>query len=108
MTMRANRLRVYFAAMAYVLTHGLRPLGLQGTELKRAQASTIRLRLLKIGAQIRIGVRRVWLSGAEDATIAVRCRTEGRILITLDLDFANIRAYPPAEYAGIIILRSKK
>jgi hypothetical protein len=63
-TMKANQLRVYFAAMAYVLMHGLRRLGLQGTELERAQATTIRLRLLKIGAQIRITVRKVWLSMA--------------------------------------------
>ena len=48
------------------------------------------------------------LSGAEDSAIAVRCRAEDRVLITLDLDFANIRAYPPIEYAGIIILRSKR
>ena len=48
------------------------------------------------------------LTGAEDATVGVRCRSEGRVLITLDLDFANIRAYPPAEYAGIIILRPKR
>jgi len=60
--MRANQLRVDFAAMAYVLMHGLRRLGLKGTELERAQATTIRLRLLKIGAQIRITVRKVWLS----------------------------------------------
>jgi Transposase DDE domain group 1 len=39
-------------------------LGLKGTELERAQATTIRLRLLKIGAQIRITARRVWLSMA--------------------------------------------
>lgn len=63
-TMKANQLRVYFAAMAYVLMHGLRRLGLQGTELERAQATTIRLRLLKIGAQIRITARKVWLSMA--------------------------------------------
>jgi len=63
-TMRANQLRVYFAGMAYVLMHGLRRLGLKGTELERAQATTIRLRLLKIGAQIRITVRKVWLSMA--------------------------------------------
>jgi len=63
-TVRANQLRVYFAAMAYVLMHGLRRLGLKGTELERAQATTIRLRLLKIGAQIRITVRKVWLSMA--------------------------------------------
>ena len=47
------------------------------------------------------------LTGAEDSAIAVRCRAEGRVLITLDLDFANIRAYPPGEYVGIIVLRSK-
>ena len=63
-TMRANQLRVYLAAMAYVLLHGLRRLGLQGTELARAQATTIRLRLLKIGAQIRITARKVWVSMA--------------------------------------------
>jgi hypothetical protein len=61
-TMRANQLRLYFAAMAYVLMHGLRRLGLKGTELERAQATTIRLRLLKIGARIRITARKVWLS----------------------------------------------
>jgi hypothetical protein len=61
-TMKANQLRVYFAAMAYVLMHGLRRLGLRGTELEKAQATTIRLRVLKIGAQIRITVRKVWLS----------------------------------------------
>ncbi|MCE5309390.1 MAG: IS1380 family transposase [Acidobacteriales bacterium] len=60
-TMRTNQLRMDFAAMAYVLIEGLRRLGLKGTELARAQATTIRLRLLKIGAQIRITVRKVWL-----------------------------------------------
>ena len=48
------------------------------------------------------------LSGAEDSAIADRSRGEGRVLITLDLDFANIRAYPPAEFAGIVVLRSKR
>jgi hypothetical protein len=70
-TMRANQLRVYFAAMAYVLAHGLRRLGLQGTELERAQATAIRLRLLKIGARIRISVRRVWLSMASSYPLQV-------------------------------------
>jgi hypothetical protein len=58
-TMRANQLRVSFAGVAYVLMHGLRRLGLKGTELERAQATTIRLRLMKIGARIRITVRKV-------------------------------------------------
>lgn len=48
------------------------------------------------------------LTGADDAALAAKTRSEGRVLVTLDLDFANIRAYPPAEYAGIIVLRPKK
>ncbi|MEJ5370083.1 MAG: transposase, partial [Bryobacteraceae bacterium] len=49
---------------AYVLIHALRRLGLKGTEMERAQATTIRLRLLKIGARIRITARKIWLSMA--------------------------------------------
>jgi Transposase DDE domain group 1 len=63
-TMRANQLRLYFSAIAYVLVAGLRRLALTGTELARAQVQTIRLRLLKIGAQLRISVRKVWISMA--------------------------------------------
>lgn len=47
------------------------------------------------------------LSGTDDETLASTSRSEGRILVTLDLDFANIRAYPPGEHAGIIVLRVK-
>jgi hypothetical protein len=61
-TMRANQLRLYLAGLAYVLVEGLRRLGLQGTEMARAQAATIRVRLLKIGARIRITVRKIWVS----------------------------------------------
>ena len=61
-SMRANQLRLYLSAMAYVLVCGLRRLGLQATELATAQVSTIRLRLLKIGASIRVTARRVWVS----------------------------------------------
>jgi Transposase DDE domain group 1 len=61
-TIRANQLRLYLSAMAYVLVCGLRRLGLKTTELATAQASTIRLRLLKIGALVRVTVRRVWIS----------------------------------------------
>ena len=64
-TMRANQLRLYFASFAYVLMHGLRRLGLAGTQYARAQCTTIRLKLLKIGARIRITVRKVWLSFSE-------------------------------------------
>jgi hypothetical protein len=61
-TMRANQLRLYLSAMAYVLMHGLRRLALTGTEFAKAQAQTIRLKLLKIGAQVRVSVRKVWIS----------------------------------------------
>ena len=61
-TMRANQLRLYLSAIAYVLVSGLRRLGLKATELATAQVSTIRTRLLKIGAQIRVSVRKVWVS----------------------------------------------
>lgn len=61
-SMRANQLRLYFSAMAYVLVCGLRRLGLKGTEMETAQAGTIRTRLLKIGAQVRVSVRRVYLA----------------------------------------------
>jgi len=60
-TMRANQLRLYLSTISYVLLSGVRRLGLCGTELARAQANTIRLRLLKIGAQIRVTVRRIWV-----------------------------------------------
>jgi hypothetical protein len=61
-TMRANQLRLYFSAMAYLLVCGLRRLSLKATELATAQAATIRLRLLKIGALVRITVRRICIS----------------------------------------------
>jgi len=64
-TMRANQLRLWFSSLAYTLLAALRRLGLQGTELAHAQCSTIRLKLLKIGAAIKITVRKVWLSLAE-------------------------------------------
>jgi hypothetical protein len=60
-TMRANQVRMYFSAIAYSLLQALRRLGLQGTDLAQAQCSTIRLKLLKIGALIRISARRVHL-----------------------------------------------
>ena len=60
-TMRANQLRLYLSVMAYLLVCGLRRLGLRATHLAHAQVGTIRLRLLKIGAQIRVTVRKVWV-----------------------------------------------
>jgi len=63
-TMRANQLRLYLSAAAYVLVEALRRLALKGTEMAQAQVNTIRLRLLKIGAQIRFTARRVVVSMA--------------------------------------------
>jgi predicted nuclease of predicted toxin-antitoxin system len=45
------------------------------------------------------------LSGASDEELAPRCKSEGRILVTLDLDFADIRAYPPGSCPGFVVLR---
>jgi hypothetical protein len=63
-TMRANQMRLYLSAVAYVLVSGLRRLGLKATALAQAQVSTIRTKLLKIGAQIRVTARKVWVSMA--------------------------------------------
>lgn len=61
----ANQLRLWFSTLAYVLIHLLRVKALKDTELKTAQAGTIRDKLLKIGAVIRISVRRIFLSMSE-------------------------------------------
>ena len=58
-TMRGNQLRLWLSSFAYVLMESLRRLALRGTELARATAGTIRLRLLKIGAVVTLSVRRV-------------------------------------------------
>jgi hypothetical protein len=63
-TMKANQLRLWFAAMAYVLLCALRRIGLQHTQFATATCGTIRLRLLKIGALVKISCRRVKLAMA--------------------------------------------
>jgi Flp pilus assembly protein TadD len=60
--LRSNQIRIYFSTVAYLLMQALRRLGLAGTELAKAQCNTVRLKLLKIGAQIRITVRKIWVS----------------------------------------------
>ena len=45
------------------------------------------------------------LAGADDPDVAAACRAGARVLFTVDLDFADIRAYPPGEYVGIVVLR---
>ena len=61
-SLRANQLRLYFSSLAYVLIHALRRLAFAGTEWAQAQVHTIRLRLLKIAAEVRVTARRVWVS----------------------------------------------
>ena len=60
--LRSNRIRLYFSTVAYLLMQALRRWGLAGTELAKAQGNTVHLKLLKIGAQIRITVRKIWVS----------------------------------------------
>jgi Transposase DDE domain group 1 len=63
-TMKANQLRLWFASMAYVLLNRLREVALAGSELANATVGTIRLKLLKIGAWVKLSVRRVRIAMA--------------------------------------------
>ena len=80
--MKANQLRLYFSALAYTLMEALRRLALKGTEWAQAQVDTIRLKLLKIGALVRLSARRVrlemsstypWKDLYAQAFYALRC-----------------------------------
>jgi hypothetical protein len=84
-TMRANQLRLLFASMAYVLLCALRRIGLAETQFADATCGTIRLKLLKIGALVRISVRRITIamasgcpSAAEWGGAAVRIEAAAR------------------------------
>jgi hypothetical protein len=83
--MWSNQLRLYFSSIAYVLLQTLRRTALAGTELAHAQCGTIRLKLLKIGAQIRVTVRKVWISLAESYPYAALF---ARVMSTLETDGA--------------------
>jgi hypothetical protein len=63
-TMRANQLRLWFASFAYVLIEALRRIGLRFTQFATATCATIRLKLLKIGAQVQRSVRRIKIAMA--------------------------------------------
>jgi hypothetical protein len=63
-TMRANQLRLWSASFAYVLLDALRRIGLRHTQFAAATCGTIRLKLLKIGAQVRLSVRRIKIAMA--------------------------------------------
>jgi len=58
-TLRANQLRLWFASMAYVLMAALRRIALVGSQFADATCGTIRLKLLKIGALVRLSMRRL-------------------------------------------------
>jgi len=79
-TMRANQLRLWLASMAYVLVEALRRLGLPGSRLANATCGTIRLKLLKIGALVRLSVRRVKLAMASGCPFQEEWRTAYRAL----------------------------
>lgn len=52
-----------------------------------------------------LDVRESGMAGATDRQVSARAQSEARILVTMDLDFANIVQYPPADFAGILVLR---
>ena len=73
-TLQANQLRLWFSAMAYVLVDTLRRVGLRHTQFADAAVTTIRLKLLKLGAQVRKSVRRIRFAIAS-GTRSIRRRT---------------------------------
>jgi len=62
--LHSNQIRLYLSSIAYCVLVALRRLALAGTDMAQAQCGTIRLRLLKIGAQVRITARKIWISMA--------------------------------------------
>jgi hypothetical protein len=66
----SNQLRLYLSAFAYILLDTLRRVGLKGTEMAQAEVNTIRLRLLKIGALVRVSTRKIWVSLASAHPVA--------------------------------------
>jgi hypothetical protein len=89
-TMRANQLRLWFHSMAYVLLCALRRIGLADTAFAQATCGTIRLKLLKLGASVRISVRRIKIAMASACPVA---QDWGRAVIRLSLA-ALARASP--------------
>ena len=64
-------------------------------------------RLLRDGGVDVCTVPEEGLSGSNDTEVASAARTEGRVLVTMDLDFANILRFPPGTHPGIVVLRPK-
>jgi hypothetical protein len=89
-TMRANQLRLWFYSMAYVLLCALRRIGLDKTDFAKATCGTIRLKFLKIGALVRISVRRIKIAMASACPIATTWGLAASRLVAA----ANARASP--------------
>ena len=83
---RANQTRLYFSSIAYSLLEALRRVGLKGTDMAQALCTTIRTRLLKIGARIRVTFRKIWVAMAQACPYAELFRRA----------VANLRS-PPAR-----------
>ena len=88
-TMRANQLRLWFASFAYVLLCALRRIGLHHTPFANASCGTIRLKLLKIGALVRVSVRRIKIAMASACPAA-----QAWGCAAIRLAAANARASP--------------
>ena len=95
--MRANQLRLWFASFAYVLLEALRRIGLRHTQFAAATCGTIRLKLLKIGAQVRRSVRRIKIA------MASACPYQAEYHLA-DLYLSA----PPSERPGIPPLRAPR
>jgi predicted nuclease of predicted toxin-antitoxin system len=61
--------------------------------------------LLKQAGHEAASVQDQSLGGAKDSNVARICQQEDRAIVTLDLDFADIRAYPPRDFSGLVVLR---
>ena len=88
--MRANQLRLWFASMAYVLICALRRIGLAETVFADATCGTVRLKVLKIGALVRISCRRIRIAMASACPAAEQWGYAARRLA----DAARARAAP--------------
>ncbi len=100
--MRANQLRLWFASMAYVLLCALRCIGLAHTALAATTCGTIRLKLLKIGALVRISARRVKVAMASACPTAAEWRLVHARLIAAR-GSAGQAGDPQATESGIIL-----
>jgi hypothetical protein len=89
-TMRANQLRLWLASLAYVLLCAVRRIGLHHTPFAKASCGTIRLKLLKIGALVRVSVRRIKIAMASSCPAAEAWGRAARRLA----DAARARASP--------------